>query len=291
MEKYYHFAGVDLMISIPSDRMYEDDRCLAPFRVTKFQDLEQSELPSAHYFRFTVTEKLIKPEGEPVVIYPDYRVYSKGNVRYIGTVLNDWKPAYIRAEHHGKKHEVQLKAESLGTKIGVNTVLTSIGAEHLVAEEGGFILHASYVEWQGKAILFTAPSETGKSTQADLWHELRGAEIINGDRAVVRVVNGEALASGLPFSGSSKHCKNRTLPLAAIVYLQQAETTSIESFAGAGAFCKIWEGISLNTWNTEDVEKISGILQQVLGQVPVYRLACTPDESAVNVLEQMIESK
>lgn len=290
MKKYYHFAGVDLVISMPDDRIYEDDRCLAPFRVTKFQESVKTELPSAHEFCFTVTDHLKAPEGEPLAVFPDYRVYSQGNVRYIGTVLKDWKPAYIRAEHHGKKHEVQLKADNLGDKIGVNTVLTSIGAEHLVAEAGGFILHASYIEWQGKAILFTAPSETGKSTQADLWQKFRGADIINGDRAVVRVANGEVLAAGIPFSGSSKHCKNRTLPLAAIVYLEQAETTTIGSFTGAGAFRKIWEGISLNTWNTEDVEKISWVLQQILGRVPVYRLACTPDESAVNALEQMLKS-
>ncbi|WP_370839368.1 hypothetical protein [Intestinibacter bartlettii] len=33
-----------------------------------------------------------------------------------------------------------------------------------------------------KGILFSAPSGTGKSTQADLWEKYENAEIINGDR-------------------------------------------------------------------------------------------------------------
>lgn len=270
--------------------MYEEDGCLSPFRIDKSEisgNVRSAQQP--HYFHFTVTKELKKPEGEPVAVYPDYRVYAQGAVRYIGTVYKSWLSAYIRAEHRGKWHEVQLRAADFPDRIGVKTVLTSLGAEHLVAEADGFILHSAYIEWNGKAILFTAPSETGKSTQADLWHDLRGAEIINGDRSVIRVVNGEILAAGLPFAGSSHYCKNRTLPVAAIVYLQQSSVVSIRRLTGVEAFRKLWEGISANTWNKKDLEKISWLVQQTAVQVPVYQLACTPDESAVNALEQMLE--
>ena len=40
--------------------------------------------------------------------------------------------------------------------------------EHLLAMRKGILLHASVVCVDGEAVLFTAPSQTGKSTQASL---------------------------------------------------------------------------------------------------------------------------
>lgn len=37
----------------------------------------------------------------------------------------------------------------------------------------GFQLHASVINWKDKGILFSAPSGTGKSTQADLWKNMK----------------------------------------------------------------------------------------------------------------------
>ena len=183
---------------------------------------------------------------------------------------------------------MQLSARLYPHSISEKAVLSALGAEELVARAGGIILHASYIVWNGMGILFTAPSETGKSTQADLWHKHRSAQIVNGDRAVVRVVNGTASAWGLPFAGSSAYCHNITAPLAAIVYLSQAKETTIQKASGYQAFRRVWEGINLNRWDPTNVALVSQTAEQLLRQVPVYHLACTPDETAVAALEKML---
>ena len=282
MEKLYQFAGVPLAVHIPRERMYEDARTLTPFAASAVED--------PHHFRFEVVPALTPPDSDPVVVCPDFHIYEERGreVRYIGTVKDDWKSAYIRVEHNGMEHTVQLAEKRFPDRIGAKTVMHAIAAEQLVARAGGFILHASYILWKGKAILFTAPSGTGKSTQAALWDTLRGAEIINGDRAAVRFSDGEVNAAGVPFAGSSQICKNVTAPLAAIVYLGQAKQTSIRQLGGFEAFRRIWEGISVNTWNRGDVAMVSETVQRVAQSVPVYYLSCTPDESAVNALEQAL---
>ena len=98
-------------------------------------------------------------------------------------------------------------------------------------------------------------------------------------------------AEGIPFSGSSQICENCSLPLKAIVYLSQAPETTICPLTGVRAFARIWEGVSVNIWDKEDVEQVSATVQQVLERVPVYHLACTPDESAVSALEQMLRKQ
>lgn len=285
MEKYYQFAGLEFAVRIPEGQEFVLNGPLEPF-CTQYVE-------APHRFELTVTESLSPPEGRELVARPDFRVYDRaeGSVRYIGAVAEKWENAYIRASHCGKRHDVQLKAAMFPGKIGDKTILNAMGAEHLIAQNHGFVFHCSYIEYKGKAILFTAPSETGKSTQAELWRRYRGAEIINGDRAAVRLHEGILLAEGIPFSGSSTYCKNRSLPIAAIVYLGQAPKTTIRKIRGYEAFSRIWEGISVNTWDREDVERVSAVVQKTVEQISVFHMPCTPDEAAVIALEEALRKE
>ena len=283
MEKYYAFAGVGVAVDLPEDRMYTDDRSLGAFAV--------DSLDQPHRFRFSLTDRLRKPEGELIANPPEFLVYQEGDwsVRYVGSVSRSWEGAYIRAAHRGREHDIQLLASKFPSKVGAKTVLNAIAAEHLIARAGGYVFHCSYIDVGGKAVLFTAPSGTGKSTQADLWARYRGTEIVNGDRAAVRLESGIACACGVPFSGSSVYCRNRDLPLAAIVYLAQAPETTIRRLRGYEAFRRVWEGVSVNTWDPEDLKLVSEAVTQTAVSVPVFYLACTPDESAVTALEQALK--
>lgn len=279
MIKYYSFAGVGLEIDIPDRWMYENDRYLAPFRVDRVEN------PSA--FRFEIVPQLLPPGCECVASTGALRVYADGT-RYFGSVVDSWEQAYAQVICNGRYHRVLLKRSQFADRVGTNSVLNVLGAEHLIAQAGGFVFHSSYIEVGGKAILFTAPSETGKSTQADLWNRLRGAPIHNGDRSAVRMVDGQAFACGVPFAGSSQICENVTLPLAAIVYLKQAPQTTIRRLRGAESFRRVWEGVSVNTWDRADVDTVSETVTRVLSAVPVFELACTPDESAIIALEGVL---
>ena len=55
---------------------------------------------------------------------------------------------------------------------------------------------------------------------------------------------------------------------------------------GYEAFSRIWEGISVNTWDREDMEKATDTVMEVAKRIPVYHMPCTPDEAAVEALEQ-----
>lgn len=282
MEKFYEFAGVQIVVSAPEEMMYDQDKTLESFRVDTVTD--------PYHFTFERVQALTPPCTKPLVTMTDFMVYFEqdAQVRYVGTFGGNWETAYIRTVQQGKACRVQVKESVYGGKMSAKTVLNAICAEHLIAQNGGFVFHSSYIQVGDKAILFTAPSGTGKSTQAELWRTLRGAEVINGDRSAVCVRDDGVYAGGIPFAGSSQICKNVVLPLKAIVYLAQAPETTIRPLRGAEAFRRVWEGISVNTWDKEDMSKVMDAVQQVTMQVPVYYLACTPDESAVAALEQLL---
>lgn len=279
----YRFAGVEYQIVIPAQYMYSEHRDLEPFLT--------DTVNNPHIFNFSVCDSLMPPSGVLAAQGPDFCTYIDGNtsVRYIGGVKNGWQNGYIRAVYCGNNHFVQVKRESIRECISARKVITALAAEHFIAQNNGVILHCSCIEHNGKAIVFTAPSGTGKSTQADLWQNMRGAQIINGDRTALRLAEGVILAEGIPFKGSSEYCKNRSLPLEAVVYLSQAASTDISRLKGYAAFSRIWQGISVNSWCREDMEKVSAVVKHTAETVPVYHLACTPDISAVEALERALK--
>lgn len=281
MKKCYQFAGIGICVHIPDDRMYADDRHLTPFRV------EQPEDPEI--FHFELVPDLLPPQGDFVAANGSLRVYD--DAYYLGSVLEGWEQAYAQVLSHGKQHRVLLKEREFPRRIGTNTVLSVLRAEHLTATHGGFVFHSAMIQVGGKAILFTAPSGTGKSTQAALWEQHRSARIINGDRSAVRWVGEQAFACGIPFAGSSNICKNETLPLGAVVYLKQAPGNRLRRLQGAEAFRRVWEGCSVNIWDKADVAAVSETVRQVVCAVPVLELACTPDERAVACLEETLRQE
>ena len=283
MEKCYQFAGVNITVDIPDEKMYPNDRALTAFR--------SEEAKRAHRFTFEFVDSLQPPKGDLAAQVPEFRLYRENDwsVRYVGSTAQTWEGAYMRAAHRDREHSVQLLASRFPGAVGVKTVLGALSAEHLIARNGGYLFHCSYIEHEGEAILFTAPSGTGKSTQADLWHSHRDARIINGDRAAVRVVDGVPYACGIPFAGSSSYCENVTLPLKAIVYLAQAPETTIRRLRGYQAFRRVWEGCSVNTWDPEDMQLVSDAVSRTVAAVPVFYLPCTPDRSAVIALEQALK--
>lgn len=168
-------------------------------------------------------------------------------------------------------------------------VLSGMMMESLMLARGRAILHASAIELHGRAILFTAPSGTGKSTQARLWQQYRHTEILNGDKILLRQKNGVYMACGLPYAGTSGISRNDTLPIGAVVLLRQGRENCLEPAQPLQAVKNLLSQICLQPWRREDISSALTIAQQLAAALPVYHLSCLPDESAVQCLEEALK--
>ncbi len=243
-----------------------------------------------HHIRLRMEESLPPPRGVCMHQGCDRLVFQDEGrcLVYLGPVGRSLEHAKIRLSREGSQTELCFLRNPTG-EIRPRELLNAMDLPHILTVHGGFLLHASFVAYNGRAILFTAPSETGKSTQAQLWCDHLGAELVNGDRAAVRIFADGVMACGVPFSGSSPVRRNVTLPLAAIVYLSQAPENSITRLRGVRSFRRVWEGCTVNTWDRQDVELATQTVSEVVGRVPVYHLACTPDIRAVELLKKTME--
>lgn len=281
MRKYYEFAGVGLALQLPDGEEFSEGRELPAFACEPRDGMIECRVGFA--------DSITVPDISPCAVLPNMIEYDCGGtiLRYYGPMSQGAQNAGSVAEYRENSIKITI-VRTTYNRITAFSLLEAIGAERLVTRAGGAILHSSFIDVGGRGILFTAPSGTGKSTQADLWREYRGATVVNGDKSVLRVVDGIPSASGLPYSGSSGICLNRTLPLAAIVYLEQAENNTVTRLRGFEAFRRVWEGVCVNTWNAEMTGAASDTVGTMLSSVPVYKLCCTPDIRAVEALEKSI---
>lgn len=280
MKKQYQIADARLLIS--SDLIIQNDGWSALFEVAG------SEEETDFHIAIQAAGLPEYPEKKELYTGGKRKTFAVGNlqVSYYREPNHQWQFCYEEAENTG---ELTVIPEFSHYTSDIRNIWNKIDLSRILLHQGGLILHASYIIWNDRGILFTAPSGTGKSTQAGLWAEYKGAEIINGDRAVLREKNGRMWVYSLPFAGSSGICVNRSSLVRAIVVLSQAAENSVRELAPTEAVKYLYSQCALNRWNRKEVETVLGILAKVVRKAKILKLDCLPDRSAVETLSDYLE--
>lgn len=178
-----------------------------------------------------------------------------------------------------------------GSEESRNSLLIQMYYTHMVKRH--FIqIHSSLINYRGRGLLFLGPSGIGKTTQAELWQKYRGAQIINGDLAFVQKKENEFLGWGTPWHGSSPYCMNASVPVAALIVLKQAEKNSLRRLTGFTMVSEVSQSVFYPLWLEGGTELCLETLDALLRQIPVYELACRPDEASVSLLyRELIQKK
>ena len=212
-------------------------------------------------------------------------VYENGVLQCFYKSRDNEDEFYACRTVNGKSIDIAIDAK-YRDMLRTAVVFSLIGIEELALESGGSLLHSSFVEKNGGAILFAGPCNIGKSTQANLWKEYADATVVNGDKTLIFEKDGVFYASGLPYSGSSKDCINRVVPLKAVISLSQAETNCAQKLDSTDAFYKLYKNCYPVPYSRDLTGMLIDFAHQTCQNVPVFDYACLADESAVRYLER-----
>ncbi len=200
----------------------------------------------------------------------------------------DWD---IDVSSNGKRVGVYYNPINAWGLKSLRDYLFHIPMDELLILHNRMILHSSFINTKWGGILFSGNSGIGKSTQAELWKTNRDSIVINGDRAILSKVDKIWRGYGSPYSGSSQYYVRQDEPIRAIVLLEQAEINEVVQVLPAEAFRKLFLQISASHKQKSIVDKICDLLMDLVSSVPVYRLRCTPDVRAVEVLEKKLREE
>ena len=112
----------------------------------------------------------------------------------------------------------------------VSKILQLFPVRQVLAKYQSLVLHSSRILTGGKAVIFTAPSQTGKTTQARLWNQYTDAEIVSNDRTLIQKEERAFYTTGYPVDGSDPVYSSRKLLPGAVVVLRQGVENQVAMF-------------------------------------------------------------
>lgn len=171
----------------------------------------------------------------------------------------------------------------------MSKVLQLLPVRQFLSNYQAMLLHSSCVAVEEKALIFTAPSQTGKTTQAGLWERYGHARLVSNDRSLIRKRKNCFDVYGYPVDGSSPVCSNQRVSLGAIVVLRQGKENRVGRLKVTKALKYLMEQTVADIWDIEELGILRQLWLDLLERYPVYLLICRPDHEAVQCLKKRLK--
>ena len=236
----------------------------------------------------------IPKEAKQIHNNTDMSVYSDATYYYtifpIADIYVNTKIMLKRKIEFEKDYYIYVRPNDKDYILNDFKIYAYMAFEEVLVHHNGIVLHSSSVKWNDSAILFSASSGVGKSTQAALWEKYENATVINGDKTVIRKIEDKYVGFGSMFAGSSGIYTNESAPVKAIVLLSQYKENVIKRVNSAEVFKRLYKETASNLWNSSFSFKVVEFLGEMLINVPVYEFKCRPDREAVEIVKSEVSS-
>ena len=146
------------------------------------------------------------------------------------------------------------------------------------------LFHGSAIAVDGTGYLFTAKSETGKSTHTRLWRELFGerAVMVNDDKPLLCISDGRVTVCGTPWDGKHHLSNNISVPLKAICILERGAQNRIAPITKREALPMLMQQ-SYRPNDTLAMIKTMELVDRLGSSAALYRLQCNMEREAAEI--------
>ncbi len=162
-------------------------------------------------------------------------------------------------------------------------------AEKITAYQG-LLMHGAVISIGNHSIAFLAKSGTGKTTHMKLWLKLLGEKVtvINGDKPLLRVVNGKIYAYGTPWAGKEKLNTNTKTELKNICFISRALDNECICVTDEDIILeKLFSQIYLPK-TSQGLKYTLKFLKTIMDNCKFYSLKCNTDITAAQTAYQTI---
>ena len=288
-DNIYNFWFSEMKISLKTKWLVYITDNFIPFYIQEDAQKEQC------LFECVVCDELENIQGTKVYSGLEYDVIRRRDNQYI-RLFKDHKEgdrvyAVLQSMPESGKAVISVLKGNEYHFDDTNNSFFHTGWEQFLIQRNRLILHASLLNTQFGGLVFSGPSGIGKSTQAELWEEYEEAEQINGDRPILYKKENVWMGYGSPYAGSSKCYVNKGVPVRAIMLLAQGEDCRIMPLRKSEAFREIFRNCTVYSWDREFVERVITLVTELVSDIPIYRLICTPDQRTVEAVKELLKKE
>jgi hypothetical protein len=146
----------------------------------------------------------------------------------------------------------------------------------ILAQEGGFLLHAAGAIRNGRAFLFSGVSGAGKTTISRLAPP--DVTLLTDEVSYIRRDADGYRACGTPFAGElARVGENCSAPIGCLFFLRQGPENKLEPLAKPEAIRLLMRNILFFAEDAELVQKVFQSACELVEHVPIQRLTFVPD--------------
>ena len=155
-----------------------------------------------------------------------------------------------------------------------------------LSEKDGCLLHGVLMEMDGRGILICAHSGVGKSTHARMWQQAFGADrcqIVNGDKPLLRKIDGKIYGYGTPWCGKEGISQNRRVEITDILMLRRGAENKAAPLAPETALRPLMGQLYIPDCSIPARLNVLDLANELLSSAHIYSVECTPTVEAAKV--------
>ena len=161
---------------------------------------------------------------------------------------------------------------------------------HQLIHFDAFVLHASVIAINGEAVAFVGKHGAGKTTRLELWKSSFGdsAIIVNGDKPIIRQIDDTLYACGTPWNGKENLGINCMVPLTVLCFVERSTRVQLHRLRSDEIIHRLFNN-TLIPDNREDLNRLCGLINILIEQVPCFLLECSVEkgEDPVKIWSQI----
>lgn len=223
----------------------------------------------------------IKIAGIPIGIECRYEYTEK----YVKDYITDEEPEFtVSATDEDIEREHIISGVRVPDSYAENIVIYRKIAEKL-PEYDALVFHGAVLEYDGVAYAITAHSGVGKTTHTRLWLSEFGEKvrILNGDKPILRIIDGVVYACATPWMGKEGYGYNAIRPLGAIGFLARGKVNLARTVVPEKAVMRFMNQVYLSKENVPRLTLSMRVSDRLISGVPLYELECNMEPEAARV--------
>lgn len=196
-------------------------------------------------------------------------------------ISNDWNNAKF-IDYFTKEIRLSNKP-CVSLYIGLYLYIQSV-----LLKNNSFLIHGVALQYKGKGLVFSASSGLGKTTHTNFWAGNFGAEILNGDMPIIKLIDGKPFIYGSPWCGTSDISVNKSVPLDAIVIVSRGSENKIRKLNKFEAVGYLFPHMKRPSWDVESTNICLDYCETIINTISIYILECLPNSDAAEVARRGI---
>ena len=224
---------------------------------------------------------VIKIAGIPIGLECRFK-YTE---HYVKDYVTDEAPIFtVSASDAEIEREYEISGIRIPAEYAENVVMYRKIAERL-SDFDAIVFHGAVLEYDGIAYAVTAHSGVGKTTHTRIWLSefLDKVKILNGDKPILRLINGAPHACSTPWMGKEGYGYNAIRPLGGIAFLARGIENKSRKIASSDAVMRFMNQVYLSKGNVITLTKSMRVVDGILSRTPLYEFECNMQPDAAHV--------